>query len=58
MFRVLGRTLARCRVSAQPQRRLASSLDLSIGLSDEQKEFQRVALDFADKQMRPHAEHW
>jgi alkylation response protein AidB-like acyl-CoA dehydrogenase len=31
---------------------------VSLGLSDEQKEFQRVALDFADKQMKPHAEHW
>lgn len=32
--------------------------DATIGLSDEQKEFQRVALDFAKSEMLPFAEKW
>jgi hypothetical protein len=43
---------------ARVQARLASTLDVSIGLTDEQKQFQQVALDFAATHMKPHAEHW
>lgn len=31
---------------------------VSLGLTADQKEFQRVALDFAKKEMLPHAEEW
>lgn len=31
---------------------------MSVGLSDEQREIQQVALDFARKEMLPHAEKW
>jgi len=34
------------------------SFDAAIGLTDEQKEFQKVALDFAKTEMLPHAEKW
>jgi len=30
----------------------------SIGLSDEQKEFQKVAFDFAANEMAPHMAEW
>jgi alkylation response protein AidB-like acyl-CoA dehydrogenase len=33
-------------------------VSVSLGLTDEQKEFQKVALDFAEKEMKPHAEKW
>uniref|UniRef100_H2YH53 Isobutyryl-CoA dehydrogenase, mitochondrial n=1 Tax=Ciona savignyi TaxID=51511 RepID=H2YH53_CIOSA len=35
-----------------------SSLDLSIGLSEEEKEFQTLALDFASKELEPNMQTW
>lgn len=34
------------------------SLDASYGLTDEQKEFQKVALDFAENEMKPNMRTW
>jgi len=31
---------------------------VTLGLTEEQQEFQKVALDFAKKEMLPHAEEW
>ncbi|KAL6072407.1 Isobutyryl-CoA dehydrogenase, mitochondrial [Balamuthia mandrillaris] len=46
-------------LSASPQRSYSSSVpDMSLGLTPDQREFQRVALDFATKEMLPHAEKW
>ncbi|XP_037533509.1 isobutyryl-CoA dehydrogenase, mitochondrial [Nematolebias whitei] len=39
-------------------RGIASCIDPSYGLSDEQKEFQKVAFDFAAKEMAPHMAEW
>jgi hypothetical protein len=36
--------------------RRAMSLDPSAGLTDEQKEFQTMALDFANNELKPHGE--
>ncbi|KAM4627126.1 isobutyryl-CoA dehydrogenase, mitochondrial isoform 2-T2 [Polymixia lowei] len=43
--------------SAQ-RRGIASSVDPAHGLSDEQKEFQKVAFDFAANEMAPHMAEW
>jgi hypothetical protein len=57
--RSVAASLLRCgRARVRVQARLASTLDLSLGLTDEQKQFQQVALDFAATHMKPHAEHW
>ncbi|KAK7905184.1 hypothetical protein WMY93_017791 [Mugilogobius chulae] len=39
-------------------RGIASSIDPSHGLTDEQKEFQKVAFDFAANEMAPHMAEW
>ncbi|OXB65773.1 hypothetical protein ASZ78_004449 [Callipepla squamata] len=39
-------------------RGIASCIDPSAGLTEEQKEFQKVALDFAAKEMAPHMAEW
>lgn len=39
-------------------RGIASSIDPSHGLTDEQKEFQKVAFDFAANEMTPHMAEW
>ncbi|XP_048836383.1 isobutyryl-CoA dehydrogenase, mitochondrial [Brienomyrus brachyistius] len=44
--------------SSVQRRGIASCIDPSIGLSDEQKEFQKVAFDFAAKEMAPHMAEW
>ncbi|KAH0623278.1 hypothetical protein JD844_031424 [Phrynosoma platyrhinos] len=36
----------------------SSGLDPSVGLTEEQKEFQKVAFDFAAKEMAPHMADW
>ncbi|XP_056905343.1 isobutyryl-CoA dehydrogenase, mitochondrial [Takifugu flavidus] len=42
-----------------PQRRgIASCIDPAHGLTDEQKEFQKVAFDFAANEMAPHMAEW
>ncbi|XP_033833453.1 isobutyryl-CoA dehydrogenase, mitochondrial [Periophthalmus magnuspinnatus] len=41
-----------------PRRGIASSIDPSHGLTDEQKEFQKVAFDFAANEMAPHMAEW
>uniref|UniRef100_A0A8P4K8I6 short-chain 2-methylacyl-CoA dehydrogenase n=1 Tax=Dicentrarchus labrax TaxID=13489 RepID=A0A8P4K8I6_DICLA len=42
-----------------PQRRgIASCIDPAHGLSDEQREFQKVAFDFAANEMAPHMAEW
>lgn len=41
-----------------PTRGIASSVDPSLGLTDEQKEFQKVAFDFAANEMAPHMAEW
>lgn len=46
--------LSRC----GPRRGIASSIDPSHGLSEEQKEFQKVAFDFAANEMAPHMAEW
>ncbi|XP_065552950.1 isobutyryl-CoA dehydrogenase, mitochondrial isoform X2 [Lathamus discolor] len=43
---------------AAGRRRVASCIDPSAGLTEEQKEFQSVALDFAAKEMAPHMAEW
>ncbi|XP_037123859.1 isobutyryl-CoA dehydrogenase, mitochondrial [Syngnathus acus] len=51
-----SRRLIACR---SPQRRgIASCIDPSHGLTDEQKEFQKVAFDFAANEMAPHMAEW
>ncbi|XP_078483610.1 isobutyryl-CoA dehydrogenase, mitochondrial [Ciona intestinalis] len=40
------------------KRDYSSSLDMSIGLSDEVKEFQLLALDFAKKELEPNMQKW
>ncbi|XP_063799861.1 isobutyryl-CoA dehydrogenase, mitochondrial [Pseudophryne corroboree] len=60
----VGSVLSRCVRSgvtgrgAAARRGVASVIDPSIGLSEEQKEFQKVALDFASKEMAPHMALW
>ncbi|XP_072557228.1 isobutyryl-CoA dehydrogenase, mitochondrial isoform X2 [Paramormyrops kingsleyae] len=44
--------------SSIQRRGIASCIDPSIGLTDEQKEFQKVAFDFAAKEMAPHMAEW
>uniref|UniRef100_A0A3B1J4A0 Isobutyryl-CoA dehydrogenase, mitochondrial n=1 Tax=Astyanax mexicanus TaxID=7994 RepID=A0A3B1J4A0_ASTMX len=39
-------------------RGIAACIDPSIGLTDEQKEFQKVAFDFAANEMAPHMAEW
>ncbi|XP_057289156.1 isobutyryl-CoA dehydrogenase, mitochondrial [Pezoporus wallicus] len=43
---------------AAGRRRIASCIDPSAGLTEQQKEFQSVALDFAAKEMAPHMAEW
>ncbi|KAG1967233.1 isobutyryl-CoA dehydrogenase, mitochondrial [Pimephales promelas] len=40
------------------RRGISACIDPSIGLSDEQKEFQKVAFDFAANEMAPHMAEW
>ncbi|XP_035241085.1 isobutyryl-CoA dehydrogenase, mitochondrial [Anguilla anguilla] len=40
------------------RRGIAACIDPSVGLSDEQKEFQKVAFDFAANEMAPHMAEW
>uniref|UniRef100_H9G4C1 Acyl-CoA dehydrogenase family member 8 n=1 Tax=Anolis carolinensis TaxID=28377 RepID=H9G4C1_ANOCA len=40
------------------RRGIASCIDPSMGLTEEQKEFQKVAFDFAAKEMAPHMAEW
>uniref|UniRef100_A0A672ZGQ0 Isobutyryl-CoA dehydrogenase, mitochondrial n=1 Tax=Sphaeramia orbicularis TaxID=375764 RepID=A0A672ZGQ0_9TELE len=40
------------------RRGIASCIDPSYGLTDEQKEFQKVAFDFAANEMAPHMAEW
>ncbi|KAI5620808.1 isobutyryl-CoA dehydrogenase, mitochondrial [Silurus asotus] len=44
--------------STVPRRGIAACIDPSLGLSDEQKEFQKVAFDFAANEMAPHMAQW
>ncbi|KAK2847416.1 hypothetical protein Q5P01_010415 [Channa striata] len=41
-----------------PRRGIASCIDPAHGLSEEQKEFQKVAFDFAANEMSPHMAEW
>ncbi|XP_044137940.1 isobutyryl-CoA dehydrogenase, mitochondrial [Bufo gargarizans] len=45
-------------MTTTPSRGIASVIDPSIGLSEEQKEFQKVAFDFASKEMAPNMALW
>ncbi|XP_029629127.1 isobutyryl-CoA dehydrogenase, mitochondrial-like [Salmo trutta] len=48
-----------CLISNSAQRRgIASCIDPAHGLSDEQKEFQKMAFDFAANEMSPHMAEW
>ncbi|KAM9469154.1 isobutyryl-CoA dehydrogenase, mitochondrial [Clarias gariepinus] len=40
------------------KRGIAACIDPSVGLTDEQKEFQKVAFDFAANEMAPHMAQW
>ncbi|XP_033851527.2 isobutyryl-CoA dehydrogenase, mitochondrial isoform X1 [Acipenser ruthenus] len=40
------------------RRHVVSCIDPSLGLTDEQKEFQKVAFDFATNEMAPHMAEW
>nr|XP_020470503.1 isobutyryl-CoA dehydrogenase, mitochondrial [Monopterus albus] len=40
------------------RRGIASCIDPALGLTDEQKEFQKVAFDFAANEMAPHMAEW
>lgn len=42
----------------RPARAISSCIDPSIGLSEEQKDFQKVAFDFAVREMAPHMAEW
>ncbi|XP_069470212.1 isobutyryl-CoA dehydrogenase, mitochondrial [Ambystoma mexicanum] len=42
----------------RPARGIATCIDPSVGLSGEQKEFQKVAFDFAAREMAPHMARW
>jgi len=44
--------------SARPLIARNISFDATVGLNDQQKEFQQVALDFAKKELEPYAEKW
>lgn len=46
------------RMTTTPSRGIASVIDPSNGLSEEQKEFQKVAFDFASKEMAPNMAVW
>ncbi|XP_065711621.1 isobutyryl-CoA dehydrogenase, mitochondrial isoform X1 [Patagioenas fasciata] len=46
------------RGSPAGRRGIAACIDPSVGLTEEQKEFQKVALDFAAKEMAPHMAEW
>ncbi|XP_074213071.1 isobutyryl-CoA dehydrogenase, mitochondrial isoform X1 [Camelus bactrianus] len=47
------------RAAAESGRRaLVSCIDPSIGLNEEQKEFQKVAFNFAAREMAPHTAEW
>ncbi|KAM4652578.1 isobutyryl-CoA dehydrogenase, mitochondrial [Discoglossus pictus] len=50
--------LVLCRGCLAPRRGLTSCIDPSIGLSEEQKEFQKVAFDFAAREMAPNMALW
>lgn len=50
------RSFGRIATAAAPARRIA--FDMTIGLSETQKEIQQVALDFANKEMAPFAATW
>ncbi|PNJ75090.1 ACAD8 isoform 7, partial [Pongo abelii] len=39
-------------------RSLSSCIDPSVGLNEEQKEFQKVAFDFAAREMAPNMAEW
>ncbi|KAJ8257023.1 hypothetical protein COCON_G00191750 [Conger conger] len=57
----LGSYIGRSRLSIfnRIQRRgIAVCIDPSLGLSDEQKEFQKMAFDFAANEMAPHMAEW
>nr|XP_004558176.1 isobutyryl-CoA dehydrogenase, mitochondrial [Maylandia zebra] len=57
----LGSRICKNRVtlSGNSQRRgIAACIDPSHGLTDEQKEFQKVAFDFAANEMAPHMAEW
>ncbi|XP_030599972.1 isobutyryl-CoA dehydrogenase, mitochondrial isoform X1 [Archocentrus centrarchus] len=58
----LGSTVCRnhrLMLSGCSQRRgIAACIDPSYGLTDEQKEFQKVAFDFAANEMAPHMAEW
>ncbi|XP_058145279.1 isobutyryl-CoA dehydrogenase, mitochondrial isoform X1 [Dasypus novemcinctus] len=61
--RGLGAPLARLRAALRApvekgRRGLSSCIDPSIGLNEEQKEFQKVAFDFAAREMAPHMAEW
>ncbi|KAF3692653.1 Isobutyryl-CoA dehydrogenase, mitochondrial [Channa argus] len=45
-------------ISISQRRGIASCIDPSHGLTDEQKEFQKVAFDFAANEMSPHMAEW
>uniref|UniRef100_A0A8C9DG85 Acyl-CoA dehydrogenase family member 8 n=1 Tax=Prolemur simus TaxID=1328070 RepID=A0A8C9DG85_PROSS len=40
------------------RRSLTSCIDPSMGLNEEQKEFQKVAFDFAAREMAPNMAEW
>ncbi|XP_070621244.1 isobutyryl-CoA dehydrogenase, mitochondrial [Erythrolamprus reginae] len=43
---------------AWSRRGIASCIDPAVGLTEEQQEFQKVAFDFAAKEMAPHMAEW
>ncbi|XP_026564749.1 isobutyryl-CoA dehydrogenase, mitochondrial isoform X1 [Pseudonaja textilis] len=49
---------ARLRGSAWGRRGVASCIDPAVGLTEEQQEFQKVAFDFAAKEMAPRMAEW
>lgn len=55
---VLRRCHGRCRNKLLLWKSFVSCIDPSIGLTDEQKQMQSVALDFAKQEMLPHMAKW
>ncbi|XP_060929017.1 isobutyryl-CoA dehydrogenase, mitochondrial [Limanda limanda] len=55
---ICRRNLRLCLGRSSLRRGIASCVDPAHGLSDEQREFQKVAFDFAANEMAPHMAEW
>ncbi|XP_076833535.1 isobutyryl-CoA dehydrogenase, mitochondrial [Brachyhypopomus gauderio] len=61
LVRLRSYNISRCNgliFNTVQRRGIAACIDPSVGLTDEQKEFQKVAFDFATNEMSPHMAEW